>query len=113
VLAAGTWGERGLRLDVQQDGSAVLLFECAHGRIPAPLSLGTDGSFSWNGVYQVEMGTETSGSMPGPELPATYSGDVAGDTLTIHVFVPGGFRDETFTLQRGHQGPTTTCISGQ
>ncbi|MCA9830892.1 MAG: hypothetical protein KC495_10520, partial [Dehalococcoidia bacterium] len=111
TLEPGVWGSRDLRLTVTAEGAAVLLFECGHGHIPAPLRVSAGAAFAWEGVYRAELGASTS--VPGPDLPATYEGSVAGDMMTIEVDVKGGFLHRTFALAKGHTGPQTTCITGQ
>jgi hypothetical protein len=79
-LPAGRWtGEPGSCLSV---GSAVcdLVVGCGHGQFPPPV-LRADGTFEVAGTYRIEAGPV--GITPAP--PATFSGFLTGDTLTLTV----------------------------
>ena len=78
MLSAGVWSGDGC-LSVAGDGCD-LVVGCGHGRFPAPV-VGADGTFSVEGTYRVEAGPISTDPAP----PATFSGVVKGQTLTLTV----------------------------
>ena len=78
MLSAGTWTGDGC-LSVAADGCD-LVVGCGHGRFPAPV-VGADGTFSVEGTYRVEAGPVSISPAP----PATFSGVLKGQTLTLTV----------------------------
>jgi hypothetical protein len=79
TLPAGRWtGDNGC-LSVAVDGCD-LVVGCGHGQFPAPV-VHADGTFEVSGTYRVEVGPISIHPAP----PATFSGVVKGQTLTITV----------------------------
>ena len=79
ILPAGRWtGDNGC-LSVAVDGCD-LVVGCGHGQFPAPV-IHADGMFEVSGTYRVEVGPISIDPAP----PATFSGVVKGQTLTITV----------------------------
>jgi len=79
ILATGRWtGDNGC-LSVAVDGCD-LVVGCGHGQFPAPV-IHADGMFEVSGTYRVEVGPISIDPAP----PATFSGVVKGQTLTITV----------------------------
>ena len=82
-LAAGTWGGAHVVLEISAAG-AELEFECARGRIDAPLRPDAKGNFAVSGTYTPEHA--------GPVLrdedelaAARYTGHVKGASMTLTV----------------------------
>ena len=78
LLSAGTWTGDGC-LSVGADGCD-LIVGCGHGRFPLP-AVRADGSFDVDGTYRVEGGPVDTTPAP----PATFSGVLKGQTLTLTV----------------------------
>jgi hypothetical protein len=78
TLLAGTWTGQGC-LSVASDGCD-LVVGCGHGRFPIPV-VRADGTFDVEGTYRVEAGPVSIDPAP----PATFSGVVKGQTLTLTV----------------------------
>jgi hypothetical protein len=78
TLLAGTWTGDGC-LSVAADGCD-LVVGCGHGRFPVPV-VGADGTFTVEGTYRVEAGPVSISPAP----PATFSGVLKGQTLTLAV----------------------------
>ncbi|HEV7682221.1 MAG TPA: hypothetical protein VGO68_08880 [Pyrinomonadaceae bacterium] len=100
-LSTGAWG--GPHIRIQVDGaSATIDYDCAHGTITGPLTFDSKGRFSWRGTHTLEgpgpirVEEESKGS------PATYTGTVQGDKLTLTVKLSDTKQVvDTFTLTRG------------
>jgi hypothetical protein len=78
MLSAGVWTGDGC-LSVTGDGCE-LIVGCGHGRFPMP-PIGADGTFSVEGTYRIEAGPVSTDLAP----PATFSGVVKGQTMTLVV----------------------------
>ncbi len=108
-LAAGSWGGRGVSLNVDADGARVE-FDCAHGRM-GKLSLGAGGAFEAAGVFVAERGGPSQINEKENERSARYSGKVAGKTMTLSVTLEGASASPlTFTLTRGRTGRLAKCL---
>lgn len=120
-LPAGTWGGRGVRLEVGQRGARAE-FDCARGTLEGPLMLGPDGRFDVRGTYTQERGGPTrlppdaaDGQTPpdqrGETFPARYKGSVRGKTMTLSVTILDSSGDvETFTLGHGREPVLVKCL---
>jgi hypothetical protein len=115
----GTWGGRGVRLDVGASG-ARLEFDCAHGRINGPFALDRAGRFEARGTYTREGGPARVGAdvpdgvRPADEgaetFEASYAGRVEAGKMTLSVTLsPGGARLGPFRLARGEQATLVKC----
>jgi hypothetical protein len=79
MLPAGRWSGDGACVSVAADGCD-LVIGCGHGQFPPPV-LRADGTFDVQGRYRIEVGPISIDPAP----PATFSGALKGDTLTIRV----------------------------
>jgi hypothetical protein len=57
-----------------------LVVGCGHGQFPSPV-LHPDGTFEVHGTYRIEVGPISINPAP----PATFSGILSGQTLTLSV----------------------------
>jgi hypothetical protein len=78
MLSSGVWSGDGC-LSVTVDGCE-LIVGCGHGRFPVP-AVRADGTFEVDGTYRVEVGPISTDQAP----PATFSGVIKGQTLTLTV----------------------------
>jgi hypothetical protein len=62
------------------DQECDLVAGCGHGRFPPP-AVQSDGTFVVDGTYRIEVGPVSIDPPP----PATFSGVLDGDTLTLRV----------------------------
>jgi len=108
TLGPGTWGGDHAEMRSRSDGTT-FEFDCAIGSVNTPLAVGADGSFEWNGTYVTERGNpNVQGEIDAK--PATYSGTVAGNTMTLTVDVPSlDIREGPFTLKEGARGFLRKC----
>jgi hypothetical protein len=82
-VPSGAWGGNRVAVNVTPQ-VADFEFDCAHGRIPAPMLLDPQNRFAIDGVYVQEHGGPIG---PGPEdsHPARYAGSTDGVTMTFTV----------------------------
>ena len=106
----GQWGAQGVSMEVTGSG-ATLEFDCANGSISEAIVLDGSGKFAVKGFFATEHpgpireGEDTSGQ------PATYTGSVDGQTLTLTIALTGtGKTIGTFTLTSGKVGRIRKCL---
>jgi hypothetical protein len=93
-LSTGRWTGDGACLSAAVDGCD-LVVGCGHGQFPLPV-VRTDGTFDVNGTYRIEVGPISINPAP----PATFSGVLRGQTLTLSV-IPSepSLRAASYVLQ--------------
>lgn len=82
--ATGSWGGTLVSLVLRTDGGD-LTYQCGTGTIAPGWSLAADGTFSATGEHFYGGGPMPSGG--GTPHPATYTGHVDGDHMTLTVTV--------------------------
>lgn len=108
-LSNGTWGGQHIRFEIS-DESVNIEYDCAHGAIAGPLTFDPEGRFSWRGTITRERGGPVRLGAKTNNLPATYSGSIKNDTMTLTVEVENSNDEpETFTLTRGSVGRVFKC----
>ena len=108
-LTKGTWGGMHIRIDVTA-AEATVEYDCANGIIDGPLSVAANGTFSWSGIHRRERGGPIRKDAPSRAIPATYTGSIRGDTMTLTVKLKDADEDdETYTLKRGSVGNVFKC----
>lgn len=108
---AGTWGGDHLRLEVRENG-ADAQYDCGHGEIAGPLTLGKDRRFDVRGTFVREGHGPIRVGRPPVSRPARYEGQVKGATLTLKVTLTDTEPLQeigTFTLTRGREGRLWKC----
>jgi hypothetical protein len=82
----GSWGGTGTGLEAPEGEEARVELDCAHGSIPAPLTVAGDGSFDWRGTFVPERGGPTrQKDLDQAALAARYRGTLEGERLTITI----------------------------
>ena len=108
----GDWGGPHVSLRTQAQG-ATLEFDCAFGRIEAPLVLDADGRFSAIGTVTPETGGPLQPGQPQsrPQR-ARYDGWTDGRELrlTVTVLAEPEWQLGTFTLRLGHRATLEKCL---
>jgi hypothetical protein len=103
------WGGRDISMEVTPQG-ATLEFDCAHGNVLEPIKANAKGKFAARGTYTPEHGGPIRRDNPPRDLPATYKGSIAGDTMRLQVvLVDKDQQPEPFTLTRGKAGRLMKC----
>ena len=106
-IPSGLWGGPHISLNVRAK-SATIEYDCARGVINGPLVVDADGHFNLRGTYQMERGGPIRADDKPTAHPATYSGTIMGNTMTLTLKVAGS-DDETFTLEKGKPGELVKC----
>lgn len=106
-IATGLWGGQHISIEVGEK-SATVEYDCASGVIDGPLVVDNHGNFDLRGIHKMERGGPVRADENPKEHPATYTGSIKGDTMTLTLKLEG-LDDETFTLEKGKQGELVKC----
>jgi hypothetical protein len=104
----GVWG--GLHINMVVGArSALIEYDCARGTIEGRLGFDKQGKFEWRGTFTPERGGPIRADDESRGQPATYSGEIKGNTMTLTMKVSGSDETETFTLVKGKAGELFKC----
>ena len=106
-IPSGSWGGQHISLDVGSK-SATIEYDCASGVINGPLVVDADGHFNLRGTHRPERGGPVRADDNSAGHPATYTGTIKGNTMTLTLKV-GDSDEETFTLEKGKPGELVKC----
>ena len=106
-IAKGSWGGQHISMNVSAK-SATIEYDCATGVIDGPLVVDADGSFNLRGKHRMERGGPVRADEQPSDQPATYTGTIKGNTMTLTLKV-GDSDEETFTLEKGKPGELVKC----
>ena len=107
-IATGVWGGQHIQIKVAAN-SATIEYDCANGVIDGPLVVDSDGNFNLRGTHRMERGGPVRAGGEPKKIPATYTGSVKGNTMTLTLKLTGSSDEETFTLERGKEGEIVKC----
>jgi hypothetical protein len=107
-IATGVWGGQHIQIKVGAN-SATIEYDCARGVIDGPLVTDSDGNFRLHGTHNMERGGPVRADEDSKKTPATYTGSVKGNTMTLTLKLAGSSDEETFTLERGKEGEIVKC----
>src|SRR5215212_7339950 len=106
-ISTGLWGGEHININVGAK-SAAIEYDCAHGEISGPLKVDRDGNFNLRGTHVPERGGPVRAGETPTGQPATYTGSIKGNTMTLTLKV-GDSEAETFTLEKGKPGELVKC----
>jgi hypothetical protein len=106
-IPTGVWGGPHINLEVGER-SAKIEYDCASGVIDGPLGVDAEGRFSLRGTHAMERGGPVREDEEPRRVPATYTGTIKGDTMTLTLKLSDP-DEETFTLARGKRGELVKC----
>jgi len=106
-IATGVWGGEHIHMEVGAK-SATIEYDCANGVINGPLVVNSNGEFNLRGTHTMERGGPIRPNAEPKARPATYTGSIKGNTMTLTVKLDGS-DDETFTLEKGKPGELVKC----
>ncbi len=86
---AGTWGGEHAEVTFDATGGATIQYDCAHGRMNAPITLSATGAFEGFGFHVPEHGGPVREGEILDSLPARYTGTIRGSRLTFAVELTG------------------------
>jgi hypothetical protein len=107
-IATGVWGGQHINIKVGAN-SATIEYDCAKGVIDGPLVVDSDGSFKLRGTHRMERGGPVRADEEPRKIPATYTGSIKGNTMTLTLKLADSSDEETFTLERGKDGELVKC----
>ena len=106
-IPTGNWGGEHIKMKVTSK-SATIEYDCATGVIQGPLVIDHNGNFNLRGTHHRERGGPVRADESARQVPATYTGSVKGNTMTLNLKVSNS-EDETFTLVKGQEGELFKC----
>ncbi len=108
-VAAGEWGGQNVRMTVTGNG-AQLEFSCSRGTIDEAIVVNDNGDFSAKGTFIAERPGPTREDNPPARQPATYSGSVKDQDMTLTVTINKTKEQAgSFTLSLGKPGRIRRC----
>ena len=107
-IATGVWGGQHIQIKVGAN-SATIEYDCANGVIDGPLVVDSNGNFKLHGTHRMERGGPVRADEEPKKIPATYTGSIKGNTMTLTLKLAGSSDEETFTLERGKEGDVFKC----
>jgi hypothetical protein len=106
-IPTGVWGGEHISMKVGAK-SATIEYDCASGVINGPLVVDNKGEFNLHGTHNMERGGPIRADAEPKPHPATYTGSIKGNTMTLTLKL-AGLDDETFTLEKGKPGKLVRC----
>ena len=106
-IPKGVWGGQHINIEVGEK-SATIEYDCASGVINGPLVVDSNGNFKLRGTHRIERGGPIRADEKPNEHPATYTGSIKGNTMTLTLKLSSS-DEETFTLEKGKQGELFKC----
>jgi hypothetical protein len=106
-IPAGKWGGPHIDMNIGAK-SATIEYDCASGTIEGPLVIDREGNFNLRGVHRMERGGPVRADEKPNEVPATYTGSIKGNTMTLNLKISDS-DVETFTLEQGKEGELFKC----
>ena len=106
-IPVGHWGGPHIKMSVGAK-SATIEYDCASGTIKGPLVIDRAGNFNLRGVHRMERGGPVRAGEKPNEVPATYTGSIKGNTMTLNLKLSDS-DVETFTLEKGKEGELFKC----
>lgn len=106
-IPTGVWGGQHINIEVGEK-SARIEYDCANGVIEGPLFVDGNGNFKLRGSHKVERGGPIRAGDDTKGHPATYTGSIKGNTMTLTLKIGDG-EAETFTLEKGKEGELVKC----
>ena len=107
-IASGVWGGQHINIKVGAK-SATIEYDCASGVIDGPLVVDSDGNFKLRGTHTMQRGGPVRADEAPRKAPATYTGSIKGNTMTLTMKLDDSSDEETFTLERGKDGELFRC----
>ena len=106
-IPVGNWGGQHINIKVTAQ-SATIEYDCANGVIQGPLVVDRNGNFNLRGTHRMERGGPVRADETPREVPATYTGSIRGNTMTLSLKVSDA-EVETFKLVKGKEGELFKC----
>lgn len=111
-VAEGTWGGDHIRVEVSAEGGvgAEVEYDCARGKISAPLDVDAEGRFDLSGTHVREGPGPIRVGITPPTRPARFAGRISGEEMTLTVTLTDTSQEiGVFNLRRGSEGRLRKC----
>jgi hypothetical protein len=105
----GAWGGPHVGITFE-GGLAKVEFDCASGTIDRPVFPAKSGEFSAKGTFRAGTGGPVRVGQIFRSQPATYSGMVVKDVMTLNIELEDGAAGGPFTLTHGAHPQLTRCL---
>jgi hypothetical protein len=106
----GTWGGPHISLQVTDKGASIN-YDCAHGTIDQRIKTDRRGHFEARGLHYKEHGGPIRRDESQSGEPATYTGTINGQTMTLTVILTNTRETiGTYTLTHGKRGRVMKCL---
>ena len=105
----GSWGGPHVAIAFS-GGLADVRFDCASGSIDGLVFPAKDGAFEAKGVYRTGPSGPVKVGQVFVSQPATFSGSVVKDVMTLSVELEDGTQVGPFSLYRGAAPQITRCL---
>jgi len=106
----GFWGGQGVSTELAERGGEIN-YDCAHGTITEGIVPDREGNFVAKGFHVRERPGPTREGDDTKGQPATYSGSINGETMTLTVKLSGSNEAiGAFTLTQGKPGRIHKCM---
>lgn len=107
-IPRGAWGGTHINMHVGEQ-SVTIEFDCAQGEISGPLQTDGEGKFQLRGTFTRERGGPVRADETRKGEPATYSGKITGNKMTLTMKLADSDEAETFTLEKDKEGELFKC----
>lgn len=105
----GAWGGPHIGITFE-GGLANVELDCASGTIDGPVYPAKAGAFTAKGIFRSGMGGPVRVGQIFKSQPASYSGAVARDVMTLSIRLEDGTVSGPFTLVQGAEPQLTRCL---
>jgi hypothetical protein len=106
----GNWGGPHMGM-VMSDSGGIIEFDCAAGRIPAPIPLDRRGSFNVQGLLIHEGPGPIRVDSVYPSTPGRYAGWSDGRTMSVTLTVDdGSLAPQSYTMSYGGNPHALKCL---
>jgi hypothetical protein len=105
----GPWGGPHIGI-VFEGGLANVELDCAAGTIDRPVYPAKGGEFTAKGTFRAGTGGPVRVGQIFRSQPATYSGTVVKDVMSLNIKLEDGTVGGPFTLVRGAEPQLTRCL---
>ena len=109
AVVEGQWGGDQMRLVIGPQGGR-LATGCADGSFGGPLTLGADGIFRVDGVFDQHAPGPQSGDEPARHATAHFTVALRDGLMTLSVLPDGASQAQVFTLRKGQAVKIIRCL---
>ena len=105
----GAWGGPHIGI-IFEGGLANVELDCASATIDGPVYPGHGGAFTAKGVFRAGMGGPVRDGQIFKSQPASYSGTIVKNVMTLSIRLEDGTVSGPYTLVEGAEPQLTRCL---